>query len=311
MLLAVTGATGFLGRHFVAGATRAGHRVRALALPDERTGADEQVAGTLEDRAALRGLVEGADALVHLAAAGVQSRDRAWDPMISANVTAPVGLVEAASQAGVARVVAAGTCLEYAGHGRLPEAPWAGAEARCDEEAPLEAADPYGATKAAGGLLLRARARELKLPCWYLRFASLYGPGDDVAKFLPGAMDAALDRRPFDMTGGEQVREWLHVDDATAALLSAVAKDPGASGAVVNVGTGEGIPLVELVRLVYRLAGADPAMARPGVRPYRPGDPHRLVMDAGRASALLGWRARTTLEAGLAGALARRKEMEH
>jgi nucleoside-diphosphate-sugar epimerase len=165
--------------------------------------------------------------------------------------------------------------------------------------APLEAADPYGATKAAGGLLLRSRARELRLPCWYLRFASLYGPDDDPGKLLPGAVAAALARRPFEMTAGEQVREWLHVHDAVAALLAASAANPGTDGAVLNAGTGEGVALASLVLEVYSLAGADPWLVRTGARPYRPGEPHRLVMDVRRAQALLGWRARIGLEEGL------------
>jgi nucleoside-diphosphate-sugar epimerase len=300
VLLALTGATGFLGRHLVPAARAAGHRVRALAQPGERTDADEPVTGSLEDPEALRALVAGADAVVHLAAAGVQSRDRAWERMIRANVAAPVALVEAAASAGAGRLVAAGTCLEYAGHGRLPDAPWTGGEARCAEESPLEAADPYGATKAAGGLLLRARARELSLPCWYLRLASLYGPGDDPAKLLPGAIAAAAAHRPFEMTAGEQVREWLHVDDAVAALLAALGRDPGPGGEILNAGTGEGVALVELVRRAFAVAGADPALVRAGVRPYRPGDPHHLVMDPRRAERRLGWRATTSLDAGLA-----------
>jgi UDP-glucose 4-epimerase len=108
----------------------------------------------------------------------------------------------------------------------------------------------------------------------------------------------------FEMTAGEQVREWLHVDDAVAALLAALSCDAGPGGAVANAGTGDGIALVELVRKVYATAGADPVLVRAGARPYRPGDPHRLVMNATRARGLLGWHAATPLDAGLAALIA-------
>jgi len=308
VLIAVTGATGFLGRRAVAALTAADHRVRALVMPGEAlpTGFGlgmERVEGTLRDAAALDRLVSGADVLVHLAALGVQKRDRDWERMTAVNVVAPLALVEAASRAGVARVVAAGTCLEYTGHGRLPDAAVADAPS-CREEDPTEPADPYGATKGAGGLLLRARCRSLGLPCWYLRLAGLYGPGDDPEKLLPAAIRCARARVPFEMTGGEQVRELLHADDAIEAFVAAVSRPAPPDGLVVNVGTGEGLSIAELARRVFRAAGADEGLVRVGTRSYRPGEAHRIVMNVERSADRLGWRARTPLDEGLAAAVA-------
>jgi nucleoside-diphosphate-sugar epimerase len=75
------------------------------------------------------------------------------------------------------------------------------------------------------------------------------------------------------------------VDDAVAALLAAAAAPPAAGVEVVNVGTGEGLALRDVVRRAYELAGADPGLARLGARPYRPGEVHRLVMTVERARA--------------------------
>lgn len=300
MRLAVTGTTGFLGRHLAAAAVARGHQVRALVRPG-RAAPDgvEPVAGDLADAAALSRLVDGAEAVLHLAALGVQSRDRDWSRLVEVNVAQPLALAEAAARAGVGRLVVAGTVLEYRGHGRLPDAP-APLPALCGEDSPAEASDPYGATKAAGGLLLRARAAELGLPWWYLRLASLYGPGDDAQKLLPGALQAARAHRPFEMSGGEQVREWLHVDDAVATLLAAAAAPPQ-GGELVNVGTGEGVALREVVRRAFELAGADPDLVRLGARPYRRGEVHRLVMTAERARARFPGRpAPVALDEGLA-----------
>jgi nucleoside-diphosphate-sugar epimerase len=196
-------------------------------------------------------------------------------------------------------VVAAGTCLEYTGQGMLPDAPAADGSP-AGEESPAEPAEPYGATKSAGGLLLRSRARALGVPLLYLRIASMYGPGDDPAKLVPAAVCAAVTRAPFEMTPGEQVREWLHVDDAVRALLAAVALPAPAAG-LVNVGTGEGRRAREVVALVFEAAGADPALVRVGALAYRRGDVHRIVMDCTRARAVLpGWTPRIPLRDGLA-----------
>lgn len=301
MRLAVTGSTGFLGRHLVAAAVARGHEVRALVRPGRQAppGATP-VPGDLGDAGALAGLVEGAEVLLHLAALGVQSRDRDWGRLVQVNVAQPLGLVDAAARAGVRRLVAAGTVLEYRGHGRLPDAP-APLPAICGEDAPADPLDPYGATKSAGGALLRARAAEAGLPCWYLRLAALYGPEDDAQKLLPSAIAAARAGRPFDASGGEQVREWLHVEDAVEALLAAIAAPPAAGVEVVNVGTGQGVALREVTARVFELAGADPGLLRLGARPYRRGEVHRLVMSTERSRARWPGRpAPRRLEEGLA-----------
>ena len=296
--IALTGTTGFFGRSVAAAALAAGHSVRGLVLPGEVSPlpAVQVVEGQLGDPSVER-LVDGCDVLIHLAALGVQRRDRDWTRMTLVNAVHPLALLDAAAAAGVRQVVLAGSCLEYSGHGRLPGAPATGAP-RCDESSPTEPPEAYGATKAAGGILQRTRARELGLPAWYLRFASLYGPGDDGSKFLPAAVRAALTRTPFEMTGGEQVREWLHVDDAVAAVLAAVSARPPEPATTVNVGTGEGLTLRDVVQEVFRTAGADRALVRVGARPYH-GEVHRLVMDASLAGRVLGWRPRVALRAGL------------
>ena len=148
-----------------------------------------------------------------------------------------------------------------------------------DEGAPTEKTDAYGATTAGGGTILHALARELGVPLTYLRFAQLLGPGYDDAKFMPSAVRAALAREPFEMTGGEQVREWLHVRDAAATVVACLANPATASGRLLNVGTGEGLRLRDVVERVFELAGAAPALVRAGARPYRLNEPHRLVMD--------------------------------
>jgi nucleoside-diphosphate-sugar epimerase len=301
LLIALTGTTGFLGRRFAAAALAEGHAVRGLVFPGAAAPPEgvEPMPGALADPAAVRALVRGAEALVHLAALGVQSRDRALERMTQVNVVEPLALLAEAKAAGVGRVVVAGTCLEYTGHGRLPEAPVAAAP-RLDEASPAEPADPYGATKSAGGLLLRASARALGLSTWYLRFASLYGPGDDPVKLIPAAVRAAVARAPFEMTEGAQVREWLHVEDAASALLAAAQADPPEPAALVNAGTGEGVTLRDVVRLAFEAAGADPALVRAGARPYRAGDVHHLVMDCARARiALRDWRPVIELRRGL------------
>jgi len=298
--VAITGATGFLGRHLVPAALRAGHEVTVLVRPGAaRPVGVQSVAGHLGDSTALHRLVDGVEAVIHLAAVGVQARSRQWDAMIATNVVDPQRLLVAAHAAGVERMVALGTCLEYQGHGKLPGAPAAGAP-RCHEGDELEAVEPYGASKAAGGLLLRSRARTAGLPCWYLRLAAVYGPDDDSEKVLPAAAAAARENRPMDLSGGEQVREWIFVDDAVAAVLVAATTPPPDGVDAINVGTGEAHRLVDVAYRIFDLAGADRALLRRGALPYRAGEAHHLVMTHELARrALGGWEPKVGLDDGL------------
>jgi UDP-glucose 4-epimerase len=276
--LAVTGATGFVGRYLVPAALAAGHEVVALVRPGRRVAPAPGLTlreGDLASARALADLVKDAEVVVHLAALGVQGRDRDPAAMEAANVAGALRVVEAMAAARVERLVAAGSVLELA-----PE-------------------DPYGASKTESRRRLAEATARLGLRGWYLRLASLYGPGDDAQKLLPAAAAAARAGQPFEMTPGGQVREWLHVDDAVAALLRACQVPAPAPLTELDVGTGEGVALVDLVRQVYRLAGRDDALVRAGARPYRAGEVMRLVMDPAAARAALGWAPRVALEDGL------------
>lgn len=306
MILALTGSTGFLGRHLGAKLAQRGHTLRALIRPSaqapEWTSSDnvQCITGALgDDGQWVTKLLEGADVLVHLAAVGVQARDRDWRRATDLNVRESVSLVHEAHRHGVKHTVVTGTCLEYAGHGRLPDAPWTGQPAPlCDEDSPLEPSEAYGATKAAGGTAMRALARELGHALTYLRVASLYGSDDDADKLLPAALRTLRAAETFSMSPGAQVREWLHVDDACTAIAAAI-EQPGDGIQTLNVGTGEGVTLAGLVTGLARALERPTELVRVGAKPYRPGEPHHLVMDVRRAQRALGWRATTDLRAGL------------
>ncbi len=303
MILALTGATGFLGRKVVAGALARGWTVRALVRPGEELPPGDPVtvlSGSLADEHLSPRLLGGADVFVHLAALGVQSRDRDWVHATDVNVACTLRWLQLAHEAGLRRAVITGTCLEYTGVGALPGAPWPATVAapRCAEDAPIECAEPYGATKAAGGVIARAWARASSLELWYLRLASLYGQGDDPAKLLPSCARALASGARVALSPGAQVREWLHVDDAARAVLDAAERSPGGPR-VVNVGTGEGLSLRQVTERLATLGGCDPGLLDFGALGYRLHEPHHLVMDVGLAAELLGWSARVNLDEGL------------
>ncbi|HET6343813.1 MAG TPA: NAD(P)-dependent oxidoreductase, partial [Myxococcota bacterium] len=129
--------------------------------------------------------------------------------------------------------------------------------------------------------------------------ASLYGSGDDPEKFLPALVRALREERPFRMTAGAQLREWLHIDDALRAMFLALDSPAPPEVCAVNIGTGDGITLRDLALRVCQLMGASPSLLQIGALPYRGHEVHHLVMNVERQARLLGFVPQWDLEAGL------------
>ena len=288
MKIAMTGANGFLGRRFIEKVVQKGHSISALVGPgDSSLQKVENVSlvhGSLENsQDEARRVLEGSEVFIHMAALGVQSRDRSWDKMIEVNCAQPLKWLDVAKEVRVNKVIAIGTALEYEGFGDLPgDNPYPdGDYPLCDEYASLECSDPYGATKAAGGIMLRSYAKSIDLPLVYLRLASMYGPNDDPKKLIPAAVYAAQNRSSFQMSAGEQVRDWLHVDDAIEAILKSVETE-SKTGIIYNVGTGEGISIRKLVEQIFTKCNAPVSLIKFGAYKYRKNEKRFLVLDGER-----------------------------
>jgi nucleoside-diphosphate-sugar epimerase len=294
--LLVTGASGFVGAAVVRLAVCRGLRVTALVSPRSRLDrlapcADDLaiVRADIADAGALNAAVAAArpDACVHLAAAGAVERCDDLDVLMAVNALAPARLARALADAGCRRLVTAGSSSEYG----TPAGPMDEREA-CDPD------DPYGVAKLAGGLLARVVARDHGLETAHLRLFSVYGPGEDPRRLVASVVHALLRGRAVDLTPGEQVRDFVFVDDVAEALLGATVA-PGVDGLTANLGTGVQTTVRDLCLRLADLAGADPALLRFGARPYRDGERFAWRAATERAQRGLGWRARTALEDGL------------
>ena len=159
-------------------------------------------------------------------------------------------------------------------------------------------------SKAAATLLCRTWAAASGAPVTVLRLFLVYGPGQGEERFLPQLIEAAIAGRPFKMTGGEQTREYTHIDDAVEGLLRAAHRAP--SGEVINLGSGEEISLRDLVKLVGDILGEEIALD-PERLPYRDNEIRRFVGDHGKAVSLLGWKPKIPLEEGLRSTIERHR----
>ena len=274
MNILLTGGTGFIGSHLLRLLGDTDHHVTAL----RRVASQPCIALTMEpvwSSASMDALgaadFEGMDAFVHLASVGVSPKTASWQDLLHWNVTVTLGLLEKAHAAGVKKFVLAGSFAEYGlSADRFDAIP---------VDAPLLPVSPYAASKAAGFMAAHAFAIEKNVELHYLRIFSAYGEGQYAGNFWPALRAAALSGQDFPMTPGEQVRDFVPVEDVAQAFLKAIDSPVQASSPpphVANVGSGHAVSMLAFAQACWVGWGATGRILA-GARPYRPNEPMRFV----------------------------------
>lgn len=284
----ITGGAGFVGRAAVAAFVGRGNPVTVVDRGAHPDPAVRSVVGELTDPRVIADAMAGGDVagVVHLAA--ITSVLRSVEhpaATYQANVAVTQDLLEGCRQAGVGRFIMASTnaVVGDVGHATI------------DETVPPRPLTPYGATKAAGEMLLCGYAGAYGMATCALRFTNIYGPGM-VRKdsFVARMMRAALAGRGVQVYGdGLQRRDLVHVDDAVAAVLAAW--DRRFTGTAV-IGSGRSVTVLELLDAARTVTGcalpAEHVAAQPGEMPA-------VVVDISRAREQLGYRPSVSLLDGL------------
>ncbi len=180
-----------------------------------------------------------------------------------------------------------------------------GPAGRFTETSPYCPNSPYSASKAAGDHFARAYHHTYGLPVVVTNCSNNYGPHQFPEKLVPLMILNAFEGKPLPVYGdGQQVRDWLYVEDHCRALRAVLAG--GAPGEVYNIGGGCERTNLEVVRaicaIVDRLrpdAGGRPAASLIRFVPDRPGHDRRYAIDAGKIRDQLGWTPRESFESGL------------
>jgi UDP-glucuronate 4-epimerase len=230
--------------------------------------------------------LEGADAIVHLAAQpGVRdSWGQSFDVYVGHNVLATQRVLDAAVRTGVTRVVFASSSSIYGAAETLPT---------YEEISPLPIS-PYGVTKLAGESLLGAY-RQLGISTAALRYFTVYGPRQRPDMAIRRFIAAALTGEPVPLFGtGAQRRDFTFVDDVVEATARVV--ETGVEGAF-NVGGANPIALNDLLGVIERVVGRPVPLDR---RAALAGDPPSTSAAIGRASRAFGYEPKVGLPEGIA-----------
>jgi len=298
----VTGGAGYIGSVVVDQLLDRGYKV--VVLDDLTTGHRQAVArgagfiqGGVGNSELIEALFEAEriESIIHMAAFALVPESVAQpQKYVTNNVTAARVLLEAAVRAKVRRFVFSSSCAVYGHPAKVP----------ITEDSPQAPVNPYGETKRDFERLLADAGPRNGMGVVSLRYFNASGAttrlGEDhdpETHLIPNVLASALGKRAaleiygtdYPTPDGTAVRDYVHVTDIADAHLRALdAKLDGGSAVAVNLGTGTGRSVREVVEAARRVTGR----AVPTVeRARRPGDPPELVAAVGRAATLLGWRA--------------------
>ena len=283
----VTGGSGFIGRRLVRALLETGAEVTVADLREPTEPGVHAVVGDLRDESvAAQAVSPGTDTIFHLAAVTSVLRSLE-DPVgtYQTNVQATATLLELARTRGVGSFILASTNAVVGDVGRNV----------ITEQAPLRPLTPYGATKAAGEMLVSCYTAAYGIAGCALRFSNVYGPGmQQKDSFVPRLMRAARDGHGVQVYGdGTQVRDLIHVDDIVSGLL--LAWRSRSTGSII-LGAGESVTVNDIIAAARSVTGAPIPVEH--IAP-KPGEMPAVIVDISAARAL-GYRPTHDLKSGIA-----------
>ncbi|MCX6938683.1 MAG: NAD(P)-dependent oxidoreductase [Verrucomicrobia bacterium] len=272
MKLFITGGTGFIGRHVVRQALADGHQVVALIRPGSasallETNGLSQIRYEMDQVPS--SALEGCDALIHLAAHGVVSGMNDWQMCFKVNVHQSLVLWIAAADAGIKRFVICGSCFEYGRSGEKYDF--------IPVTAPLEPTSAYAASKASATMAMTALSIQRNLKASIIRPFHVYGEGEHADRFWMSLKTAAEKGCNFNMTRGEQIRDFVSVEYVAQRILKISTCNPSGSDSIIyNIGSGNPLTLNQFANQNWSKFKASGELIM-GAIPYRSNEIMRYV----------------------------------
>ena len=300
----VTGADGFIGSHLTEALVEAGAAVRAVCFynsqgslgwldtiePDVRAALDMRL-GDIRDARFVEECCRGIEVVFHLAALiSIPHSYQAPESFVDTNVRGTLNVLEAVRRAQCARLVHTSTSEVYGTPETIP----------IRESHPLRGQSPYSATKIAAEKLCEAFRCTYDVPVVILRPFNTFGPRQSARAVIPTILLQLLRQAPHITLGNLEPRRDLTFVSDTVAGFVAAGTAQGIEGETIHLGTGRAESVRDIVAAAQRVCEQEANVVVCPER-IRPGRSEVMVLqsDPSRATDLLGWRAKVSLDEGL------------
>ncbi len=297
----ITGGAGFIASEFVRVIAREKPEAISLVIVDNLTYAGDlarlkevsgkykfykaDVANQQQIEAIFR--KERPDTVVHFAAESHVDRSiKCCSEFIETNVKGTQVLLDAARKFGIKRFIQISTDEVY---GDIKKG-------KFTENSPLLPNSPYAASKAAADLLVKSYIRTYNFPAIIVRPCNNYGPWQYPEKLIPlSILNIMRERKTPVYAQGQNVREWMHVNDTCVAVLRIMEK--GRLGYVYNIGTGSEHKNIDVVKRIVRILGKSEKLIE--YVKDRPGHDFRYALDTKKMKKEIGWQPKINFAEGL------------
>ena len=287
----ITGAGGFIGRHLLHQLQTYGAQISTISRNHHNFPKEiEQYAIDIKDTCAINECLQKCqpDHIFHLAAFKERNDSiQAFYSSVETNLIGTLNLFSAAKDVtSVQSIVTIGTAEEYGNNippfnEKLRECP----------------VTPYSFSKLCISQMGELFFHHYNLPVIILRPTLAYGPGQGTDMFLPSLITSLLENNPFNMTLGEQTRDFVYVADLVEAMLLA-SRNTNVRGQIINIGSGVPTKIADIAQTIEKIIDKR-GLVKLGSKPYRKNEVMDYYIDPRKAEALLGWKTKTSLNEGL------------
>jgi NAD dependent epimerase/dehydratase len=299
----VTGAGGFIGSHLCETLLELGANVTAMIhynsrgdwgnlefLPPEAKKALHVVSGNIEDPGFMARQIKGQQVVFHLGALiAIPYSYNAPASYVHTNIEGTLNVLEAARENGVEKIVHTSTSETYGTAIYTP----------IDENHPLQGQSPYSASKIGADKLAESYYRSFNLPVATIRPFNTYGPRQSTRAVIPTIITQALTQNEIRLGSLDPVRDLNFVKDTVTGFIK-IAESPRSVGEVINIGSGKGHTIQELVSTIFHIMKVDKKIVldEDRLRPEN-SEVFKLICDNTKSQNLTGWEPHYSLEEGL------------
>ncbi|WP_459478705.1 NAD-dependent epimerase/dehydratase family protein [Clostridium saccharoperbutylacetonicum] len=292
----VTGGTGFIGSHLIKSLINNDIKVYALIRPNSSLGINrlDGIAGieyieSSSKRLILNKSLPQFDVCFNLAAYGVNYEQQNLNEMIEGNVKFLMDIIDFAVINNTKLLIHTGSCFEYGiNEGK-----------EISEEAKLDPQSLYGASKTAGYIIGNTYAKIKNVKMITVRPFGVYGPGEGNHKLIPQMIASIINGTKLDMTLGEQIRDYLYIDDLIDAYIKLATSKSIHYYESYNVCSSEAIKLKDLGKILADICNFNEKIFNYGAIPYRINEVMYFVGKNAKIENEVSWRPKISLRTGL------------